>query len=112
MQGPDVSKSAHCVSKMHIEKIVLEKLAVTLLEKAEDCFDLAARQKDLAVKHHEIASIERKNAERQHALAVEQDSNADKLDASAAKLATMGHELAARAVAIKGDTFVVQRGPK
>jgi hypothetical protein len=48
---------------MHIEKIVLEKLAATLLEKAEDCFDLAARQKDLADKHHEIASIERKNAE-------------------------------------------------
>jgi hypothetical protein len=90
---------------MHIEKTVLEKLAVTLLEKAEECFDLAARQKNLADKHREIASIERKNADRQHALAVEHDSNAD-------KLATVDRALEANAVAIKGNTLVVQREPK
>ena len=88
---------------MHIEKTVLEKLAVTLLKKAEECFDLAARQKDLADKHHEIASIERNNADRQHALAVEHDCNAD-------KLAAVAHALEASAVAIKGDTLVSQRG--
>ena len=89
---------------MHIEKTVLEKLAVTLLEKAEECFDLSARQKDLACRQQELALVERNNADRKHALTVEYESNAD-------KLAAVGHALEASAVAIKGDTLVVQREP-
>jgi diguanylate cyclase (GGDEF)-like protein len=105
------------VAKMQIEKIVLEKSAEALLEKAEDCFDLAKSEQTLADKHHEVAATQHENADQQHELAAEQNSNADnleavavKLEAHADKLDTMGHALEAKAVEIKGDTLVVQRG--
>jgi hypothetical protein len=90
---------------MQVEKLVLEKSAETLLEKAEECFDVAKSQQILADKQHQIAKTQRENADQQHALAVKQDSNAD-------KLATVGYALEASAVEIKGDTLVVQRGQK
>jgi hypothetical protein len=74
---------------MRIEKIVLEKSAERLLDKAEDCFDLAKIQKDEAGEQHK---------------------DADVLDASATKLIALGNSLEADAVEIKGDTLVVQRG--
>jgi formylmethanofuran dehydrogenase subunit C len=111
---------------MRIEKIVLEKSANTLLERAEDCFSLAASQQGLADKQHEIAAAQHENADQQHENAVRQhsdadklDDNADKLDTNAIKLGaivdrlnTMGRALMAGAVEIKGDTLIVQRGRK
>ena len=110
---------------MRIEKIVLEKSANTLLEKAEDCFSLAVSQQGLADKQHEIAAAQHENADQQHENAVQQhnadkldvnadklDTNAIKLDANVDRLNTMGRALLAGAVEIKGDTLVVQRGRK
>ena len=42
--------------KMQIEKIVLEKSAVTLLDKSEDCFDFAKAHHELAETMHQVAA--------------------------------------------------------
>jgi hypothetical protein len=98
------------VSKMRIEKIVLEKSAETLLEKAEDCFDFAKTQHDQAEKLHEGVTMQKENAAKQIAIADQQHCEAEKLEAKADKLDAMGRALEAHAVEIKGDTLVVQRG--
>ena len=107
---PAVTIAEKKVNQMQIEKIVLEKSAETLLEKAADCFDLADTQQALADKQHEIAAIQHENADQQHELAAKQHVSANKLEANADKLDAMGHALEASAVEIKGDTVVVQRG--
>jgi hypothetical protein len=97
---------------MRIEKIVLDKAAEALLEKAADCFDLAKTQQNLADEQHEVAAIQHENADEQHEIAAKNDRNADQLDASADKLDTLGRSLEADAVEIIGNTEVVQRGQK
>jgi len=102
---------------MQIEKIVLEKSARIVLEKAEDCFVLAKCEQSLADQGGEIAAKQHENADLHRELAVEQNGNADKLEAHADKLEAhadkldaMGHALEAKAIEIMGDTAVVQRG--
>jgi hypothetical protein len=81
---------------MRYGKNLNEKTAKMLMEKAEDCFDLAKTQHGIADQQHEIAA-------RQH-------KNADKLDASARKLDAVGHALEVDAVEITGkDEMVVGR---
>jgi hypothetical protein len=63
---------------MQIEKIVLEKAADTLLEKAEDCFDLAKTQYHLAEKQHEGAAMQKENADKQIAIAAQQHCDAER----------------------------------
>jgi hypothetical protein len=46
---------------MKIDKIVLEKSAEALLERAGDCFDLAASQHKMAERQHEDASRQIEN---------------------------------------------------
>jgi hypothetical protein len=82
---------------------VIEKAALALLEKAQDCFDLAETQQDNADKQHE-------NAARQHA-------SADKESDNAAKLVTLACALVDDAVNLQGETEVLpaplhQRGPR
>ena len=95
---------------MQIEKIVLEKSAATLLEKSEDCFDLAKTHHELAETMHEIAAQQIDNAEKQKAIAAQQNINADKVDEKAEKLVAFGTALEADALQVMGDTIVVQRG--
>jgi formylmethanofuran dehydrogenase subunit C len=97
---------------MRIQKIVLEKPANTLLEKAEDCFSLAASQQGLADKQHDNAVQQHSDADKLDVNADKLDTNAIKLDANVDRLNTMGRALLAGAVEIKGDTLVVQRGRK
>jgi hypothetical protein len=99
------------VPRMRIEKIVLEKSVKALLDKADDCFDLAKTQHNLAEKQHESAALQQENADKQQAIAAQQHSDADKLDTKADKLDALGHELEANAVEIKGETQLVQREP-
>ena len=74
---------------MRIEKALLEKSVATLVEKADDCFDLAKSQHETADKQHEAA-------DKQHEAAHKQDDSADELD-------TLGHALVDSAVEIKGQ---------
>ena len=68
------------------EKALLEKSVEVIMEKAEDCLDLAKTQ-------HEIA-------DQQHAIADQQQDSADKLD-------TLGHALIAEAIDLKGEMEIV-----
>jgi hypothetical protein len=95
---------------MKIEKIVLEKSAEALLERAEDCFDLATAQHKMADEQHEVAARQSENANTQQEIAAEQHAGAIKLAAKADELETLGSALVAEAVEIKGDTQVAQRG--
>ena len=69
---------------------VVHKAAKALLEKAQDCFDLAETQQDNSDKQHE-------NAARQHATA---DNESD----TAAKLVALGCALEDDAVNLQGET--------
>ena len=72
---------------------VIEKAAQPLLEKAQECFDLAKTQQDNADKQHE-------KPERQHASANSQSDNA-------AKLVTLASALETDAVNLQGETEVL-----
>lgn len=52
--------------QMHFEKKLAEKSVAVLMDKAQDCFDVAKTQHEIADKQHEIAD--------------KQSDNADKLD--------------------------------
>jgi predicted phage gp36 major capsid-like protein len=95
---------------MRIEKIVLEKSAEALLDRAADCFDLAKIQHTQAEHQHEIALLQQQNADKQHAIAARQHCDADQLDTKADKLDALACALEANAVEIMGDTAIVQRG--
>jgi hypothetical protein len=91
------------VVKCALQIMLIEKAALALLEKAQDCFDLAETQQDNADKQHE-------NAARQHA-------SADKESDNAAKLVTLACALVDDAVNLQGETEVLpaplhQRGPR
>jgi hypothetical protein len=98
------------VIKMQIEKIVLERSAVTLLDKSEDCFDLAKAHHELAEMMHQVAAQQIDNAEKQKVIAAQQHINAAKVDAKAETLGALGSALEADALQVMGDTIVVQRG--
>ena len=83
---------------MKTEKIVLEKSAEALLQRADDCFDLAATQHEMADRQHEDASRQFENATRQQAIAAGQHVEADKLAAKADELEAVGRALKAGAV--------------
>jgi hypothetical protein len=74
---------------MRFEKERLEKTVNALIDKAEDCFELAKSQ-------HKAADL-------QHVLADKQHENADKLDTGADKLDTVGDALTADAMELKGS---------
>ena len=54
---------------MRIEKVVLEKSAHALVERADDCFDLAETQHTQVAKEHETAAMQTENANKQLELA-------------------------------------------
>jgi hypothetical protein len=81
---------------MSIGKVVLQDSAEKLLEKADNCFDLAKTQRDIADKEHE-------NAARQH-------NTADRIEKSATQLDRLGHALEAQAVEITGEAGMVSAG--
>ncbi len=95
---------------MKIRKLLLEKSAEALLERAHDCFDLGNAQHAMAEKQHEDATRQQDNAKVQQEIAARQHSDADKLSAKADKLDALGKDLVADAVEFKGDTQVEQRG--
>ena len=88
-----------------------------MMDKAEDCLDLAKTQHDIADKQHERADKLDTLAETQRAIADQQHERADKLDSlaktqhemadqqhdSADKLDTLGQALTADAVELKGE---------
>jgi hypothetical protein len=80
---------------MHSAKERLEKTVNALIDKAEDCFDLAKAQ-------HKAADL-------QHVLADKQHENADKLDTSADKLDTVGDALTNDAIELRGDLEIEAR---
>jgi elongation factor P--beta-lysine ligase len=87
---------------MQIEKIVLER--------SEDCFDLAKAHHELAEMMHQVAAQQIDNAEKQKVIAAQQHINAAKVDAKAETLGALGSALEADALQVMGDTIVVQRG--
>jgi len=74
---------------MRIEKEQLEKTVNALIDKAQDCF--------------EIAQTQHKAADLQHTLADKQHENANKLETSADKLDTIGDALTTDATELKGS---------
>lgn len=81
---------------MVVAKAVLDKSVGSLIDKAEDCFDLAKAGHAQADKQHEIA--------------VTQHQNADKVDANADHLETLGNALIGDALELKGEMeFVAAR---
>jgi hypothetical protein len=74
---------------MRFEKALVEKWVEALVEKAEDCFDLAEIQHKTADKQHEIA-------EKQRQLADKQQDAANKID-------KVGRTLITSAVALKDE---------
>jgi hypothetical protein len=98
------------VTKMQIDKLLLEKSAEALVERADDCFDLATTHHAMAEHQHEVAKRQQENADMQRGIAVRQHVDADKLEAKADKLDALGNELLEDAAEIKGETLLVQRG--
>jgi formylmethanofuran dehydrogenase subunit C len=101
----------------------LEKSALDLLARAEDCCDAAKTQHETADKQHEIAARQHASADRQQEIAAEQHANAEKqnkiaeqqhdnadkqsdkadaLDVIADRLDALGHSLTADAVEVRG----------
>ena len=75
----------------------IEKAAEALLDKAEDCFELAKTQQD--------------GADRQHEIAARQRASADKQTENANRLVRLGHALEADAANLHGETQVVPESP-
>jgi hypothetical protein len=95
---------------MNLDKTLLDKSAITQLEKAEECFGLAKIQHEAADAQHEMAAEQLDNAQRQYAnaekqkdTATKQHANAEKLAANADKLDELGHMLNENALEIKGE---------
>src|ERR1700726_1011234 len=82
--------------QMRFEKERLEKSVNALMDKAEDCFDLAKTQHKSADQQHDIA-------DKQNKLAQEQHENANRLGTSADKLDTVGQALEDEAISLKGE---------
>jgi hypothetical protein len=82
--------------QMNFEKRLLQKSAGALMDKAEDCLDLAKTQHKAADQQHEIA-------DKQHEISHELHDNAAKLDTSADKLDTVGGALITEALELKGE---------
>jgi hypothetical protein len=96
--------------QMNFDKTLLDKSAITQLEKAEECFDLARIQHEAADAQHEMAAEQLDNAQRQYAnadqqkdTATKQHANAKLLAANADKLDELGHMLNDNALEIKGE---------
>jgi hypothetical protein len=89
---------------MTIQNLLLGKSAEALLERADDCFDLAQTQRDMADHQHEMAKRQQDNADMQQGIAVRQHVDAGKLSAKADMLDALGNELVADAAEIKGET--------
>jgi hypothetical protein len=95
---------------MNFEKALLQNSVDVLMEKAEDSFDLAKTQHELADQQHASADklharahAQHEMADKQHEHAHKQHENADKQHESADKLDTLGRELQAGAVELKGE---------
>ena len=95
---------------MQIEKKIIQESAHTLLNKSEDCLDLAKSQHELAATMHDGAAKQIANAKTQIAIAEQQHINADKVAAKGGQLDTFSQELQADALKVMGDTIVAQRG--
>lgn len=81
---------------MHFEKKLAEKSVAVLMDKAQECFDVAKDQHKIADKQHEAADKQQEAANMQHEIADRQDNNADILD-------TMGNALVDDAVDLKSE---------
>jgi hypothetical protein len=82
--------------QMSIAKAMLDKSVEGLIDKAEDCFDLAKAGHAQADSQHEVAATQHQNAE--------------KVDANADRLETLGRALVGDALELKGEMeFVAAR---
>lgn len=81
---------------MRFEMDRLEKSVGVLMDKAEDCLDLAKTQHATADQQHDTADKLDTLAKTQHEIADKQHASADKLD-------TLGQALTADAVELKGE---------
>jgi hypothetical protein len=81
---------------MRFEKRLVQKSVQALMNKAEDCLDLAKTQHKAADQQHEIA-------DKQHEISHEQHDSAAKLDTSADKLDIVSDALIAEAIELKGE---------